>query len=467
MAVCEYCRASVVKEADAVRDLGKMSEVLEDYSPIQVNAEGIHAGRRFTVVGRIQLRYADGFWNEWYLLFDDGEAGWLGDACGQFMLTLPQPNGWTRWPRFADIRPGQSCLVGDGHFTVADRREADCIGGQGELPFRVGPGWKARVADFRRERSFVTLDYSDSDTPQLYKGYAVTLGQLKFQLLRDDEQIKASAGKYRGRVESLSCPACGTAIGYLPGMAANLVCPACATRIDAATPEASVLAKGEQVARRAMSLPLGATAKIGDQAYRVLGAMVRADEEGSEWSEYLMFNVRGDFFWLVETEEGWSRAKVLDGWPLPAEPDVQSVRLDKLEYRQLYAYEAQVVHVIGAFNWRVALNDRVRVVEFERGTARLAAELTNEELTWTRSTPVALDQLRAWFGDQAPAFARPKPPGSSPFDRSLAGTMGQCLLWLLGLNLIPLLFDFGAVFFYVLLGAVALVFPLLLALGRE
>lgn len=467
MAVCEFCRASIVKDADAVRDLGKMAQVLEDYSPLQINAEGVHAGRRFTVVGRIQLRYADGFWNEWYLLFDDGAAGWLGDASGQYMLTIPQPNGWTRWPAFGDILPGKTYLIGDGHFTAADRREADCIGGQGELPFRVGAGWKARVADFRRERAFVTLDFSDGDAPLLYKGFAVTLPDLKFQLLRDAEQIKDSAGKYRGRVESLLCPACGFAIGYLPGMASNLVCPSCSTRLDAATPQVQVLTKGEQAERRAMTLPLGAIAKIGDKAYRVLGAMVRMDEEGSEWSEYLMFTPAGDFFWLVETEEGWSRATVLDAWPQPAEPDALSVSLDKIAYRRLYEYEATVTYVIGAFNWRVAQGERVRVAEFERGTARLAAERTREELTWTRSTPVALDQLRAWFGTAAPKQAAQPASGAASGKAGMWDMIGRSVLWLLGLNFIPLLFNFSGVFFLLALGALALVLPPMFAPWKE
>ena len=65
-----------------------------------------------------------------------------------------------------------------------------------------------------------------------------------------------------------------------------------------------------------MSLPLGAIAKIGDKPWRVLGAMVRRDDEGSEWSEYLMFTPKGEFFWLVETDEGWSRATVLDAFAM-------------------------------------------------------------------------------------------------------------------------------------------------------
>ncbi|MEO7497576.1 MAG: DUF4178 domain-containing protein, partial [Massilia sp.] len=66
MAVCEFCQASVLKDAAAVKDLGKMSAVLEDFSPIQINTAGVFAARPFTVVGRIQLRYADGMWNEWF-----------------------------------------------------------------------------------------------------------------------------------------------------------------------------------------------------------------------------------------------------------------------------------------------------------------------------------------------------------------------------------------------------------------
>ena len=78
---------ALLREADAVRDVGKMS-ALEDYSPIRIATSGIYAGQAFGVVGRIQLRYDAGFWNEWYILFDDGSAGWLSDASGQYAITV-------------------------------------------------------------------------------------------------------------------------------------------------------------------------------------------------------------------------------------------------------------------------------------------------------------------------------------------------------------------------------------------
>jgi hypothetical protein len=48
------------------------------------------------VVGRIQLRYSAGIWNEWYLLFDDGATGWLGDSSGMYTITAERRDGACR-----------------------------------------------------------------------------------------------------------------------------------------------------------------------------------------------------------------------------------------------------------------------------------------------------------------------------------------------------------------------------------
>jgi hypothetical protein len=77
MAVCEFCRAPCRQGADAVRDLGKMSAVLEDYSPIQIGTAGSYGGRAFTVVGRIQLRWR-------------AASGTSGSCCS----TTAAPAGW-------------------------------------------------------------------------------------------------------------------------------------------------------------------------------------------------------------------------------------------------------------------------------------------------------------------------------------------------------------------------------------
>ncbi|MCG2585691.1 DUF4178 domain-containing protein [Massilia sp. TS11] len=451
MAVCEYCQTSVLKDADSVKDLGKMSSVLEDYSPIQIGTSGVFGGRGFSVVGRIQLRYSAGMWNEWYLLFEDGGTAWLGDSSGLYTLTRAITPGGAL-PRFADIVPGDMYRIGPEAWTAAEKRSAQCVGGQGELPFRVGAGWQAEVADFRSGSQFLTLDYSDGPTPVVYQGQAVSLDGLQCQLLRDDDAIAASAGKYKGRVAALDCPSCGSPVQYLPGLTGHLVCQACHSQIDAASPKAQVLAKGEEVERVSTTLRLGAQATINGQLHTVIGAMQRQDEEGNAWTEYLVYNTRNSFFWLVETPDGWWRANVMPDWPLWLSTASESVVADKTNFHKLYDYVASVTWAAGAFNWRVQVGDQVRVYEFEQGSTRLAAELTTEEMTWSRSVRLANDQVLAWFGKDVKAERMPSP-------RQRKSTLATLLWWLLALNAIPLLLEPGATWVYPVLGALAIYLP--------
>jgi ribosomal protein S27E len=452
VAVCGFCSTTVMKDADAVRDLGKMSAVLEDFTRIQIGTSGSAFGRPFTVVGRIQLKYSAGMWNEWFLLFDDAGTGWLGDSSGLYTLTTEIP-AIGALPPFEDLAPGRQYTINGERFMAAEVRTAACVGGQGELPFKVGQGWQARVADFRRDAAFVTLDYSDAEEGEaatVYKGSAVTLEGLQCQLLRDDEQIKESTGRYRGRLTALECPSCGHGIQYLPGVTTSLVCPSCETVLDAAGPQAQILAKSVAVEGVRTSLPLGATARINNVEWQLVGAMRRNDDEYNSWTEYLLYNARGGFFWLVETPEGWSRSNVMPVWPDWEALGADRAMYEKAPYRKLYDYPATVRWAAGAFNWRVQAGDVVHVYEFENGQTRLAAERSGEELTWSRSTPVAYDQLRAWFGD---VLKSPAPAASKP---AATGLPMKFAMWILGLNAIPLLFNFSGTIFWVIIAIVAI-----------
>ncbi|MCE3607498.1 DUF4178 domain-containing protein [Massilia sp. P8910] len=457
MAVCGFCRATLLKDAESVKNLGTMSSVLEDYSPIQIGTSGTVGGRNFTVVGRIQLRYAEGMWNEWYVLYDDGSNAWLGDSSGLFTLTAEREVAGAL-PAFDAIRVASVYSIDQQRYLASEKRSCECIAGQGELPFRVGTGWRIRVADFRSGPLFLTLDYTDGETPVVYTGVAVTLADMRCQLLRDDEQIRASAGKYRGKVDTLDCPSCGSMINYLPGVATKLICPACAAQLDAAGPKASVLAAGEKVERMRTTIKIGSKANINGSECTVIGAMIRSPGGGPSWTEYLVYSTRINFFWLIETGDGWYRADVMSDWPAwdPVDPEV--ARADKVGYKNIDDYVATVVAAAGAFNWRVAAGDRTRVIEFKYGKTSLAAEITGEEMTWSRSTPLAQDQVMAWFGNAANK-ANAVQGASPPAPSALSGTMGKFFWWLLGLNLIPLLVNFGTTAMYLILALLAICIP--------
>ncbi len=125
MAVCEFCQATVLKDLESVKDIGKMSSVLEDFSPIQIGTSGKHGSRAFDVIGRIQLRYAAGMWNEWYLMFDDGSFGWLGDSSGMYVMTFERTVEGAL-PDFASLEAGNSYSLGGQDMRCAEIRSADC-----------------------------------------------------------------------------------------------------------------------------------------------------------------------------------------------------------------------------------------------------------------------------------------------------------------------------------------------------
>jgi hypothetical protein len=163
-----------------------MAALLEDASPVQLGAEGAWRGTHFAVVGRLQVRWEHGCWNEWYCAFDDGRGGWLADAAGEYAVSFetaaPEP-----LPAFASLRPGLRLTLAGVAWEVTDLREAEVVGGEGELPFRVDAGWKTATADLRTPTArFATLDYSD-ETPRLYTGEVVELAALELRGLREPD----------------------------------------------------------------------------------------------------------------------------------------------------------------------------------------------------------------------------------------------------------------------------------------
>src|SRR5688572_6614427 len=88
-AVCSFCRSTVVRDGDQLSRVGKMAELFEDHSPLQLMASGRWQDKTFTLVGRLQYRGDTGAWTEWNALFDDGTAGVLGEDNGAYVFSVP------------------------------------------------------------------------------------------------------------------------------------------------------------------------------------------------------------------------------------------------------------------------------------------------------------------------------------------------------------------------------------------
>lgn len=183
LAVCEYCRSTLVRHDIDVENIGKMAQLKLDGSPLQIGAQGRHRGVSFGVIGRIQLRFDRGVWNEWHLLFDDGRTAWLGEAQGTYAVSfLTKISGDI--PAFDQLKAGKKIQLKGHWFEVRNLESARCIAGEGELPFRVGAGYDAPVADLLGDKNlFATLDYSE-DNPLVFIGEYIEFDDLHFSGLR-------------------------------------------------------------------------------------------------------------------------------------------------------------------------------------------------------------------------------------------------------------------------------------------
>ena len=184
LAVCGHCRATLIRRDLDVEQIGTMAALLEDATPLQLAVEGAWRSTHFAVVGRVQVRWPGGSWNEWYCVFDDGRGGWLGEAAGEYALsfetTVPEP-----LPAWEGLRTGARVTLGGVVYEVTDLREATVVGGEGELPFRIDAGWETATADLRTPTArFATLDYGDEAT-RLYVGEMVELEALGLRGLRE------------------------------------------------------------------------------------------------------------------------------------------------------------------------------------------------------------------------------------------------------------------------------------------
>ena len=172
LVVCPYCSSTLLRKGDVVENLGRMAELFNDHSPLQLGVQGRIFGRGFGLIGRLQVRYPAGTWNEWRLLYDDGSTGWLSEDNGQLVLL---DDGLTperaaavareaRWPAFDALKLDAPFAVEGVVWRVVNKESATVIAGEGELPYRIGAGVPVRVADLRGPAGeFATLDYPEPE----------------------------------------------------------------------------------------------------------------------------------------------------------------------------------------------------------------------------------------------------------------------------------------------------------------
>jgi len=198
-AVCSYCRSSLLRRDATLESIGRVAEVPDDFSPLQLDVSGIFDGRRFTLIGRLRKAWEQGSWNEWCVLFADRSLGWLAEAQGELVMTFERPLD-SLMPRLAAdalgrVSPGDAFIIDDRHFVVSDVKEVESLGAEGELISCPTAGTRMRSIDLRGPGlAFGTLEASADDV-SVFVGRFVDFNECRFSGLRQlDGWTKADSG---------------------------------------------------------------------------------------------------------------------------------------------------------------------------------------------------------------------------------------------------------------------------------
>jgi ribosomal protein S27E len=398
--VCEFCRSTLVRHGGNLENLGRMADLLEDASPIRLGTEGRFRGVHFAVVGRIQLRYESGLWNEWHLLFDDMRGGWLSDANGEYTVSFLTPPGATL-PGFATLMPNDELMLAGRDFIVTDLEEAMCISGEGELPFAFGAGYPAQLADLRTtneaEAAFASIDYSETP-PLFFVGASLPFESFAFANLRGGEMAKATG------VKALQCPRCGSAITLHDKAVQSVACPSCLTVLEPADASLRILQQATAARPVEPLIALGSVGKFLGKDWTVIGfqqRVIAAEGVDYPWQEFLLHHPEEGFRWLVESTGHWSWVSPVTN-PPRYHTGLPSTIYNGETYTRYSTGSAETRYVIGEFTWKVEVGETWEIADFIAPPKMLSRESSHSEATWSLSEYLSVEEVAAAFKLKTP-----------------------------------------------------------------
>ncbi|MBC7930606.1 MAG: DUF4178 domain-containing protein, partial [Rubrivivax sp.] len=421
--VCEFCNSVVARTDRGIEDVGKVADVVESGSPLEVGLRGVYLGVAFELTGHVQLAHAaGGFWDEWYAHFSDGRWGWLAEAQGRFYLTfqiqVPRPQ---LLPPFDSLQLGQPIMAIPAAQppVVAEKGTARMLAAEGEIPYLVTPGETYSYADLSGQAGvFGTLDYGEQP-PLVFVGREATLDEIGLahaQRTREREPQRVTASQ-------LSCPKCGGPLELrAPDAAERVTCPNCGSLLDINQGHLRYLTTLEPKGW-GMSIPMGASAEFEGRPMTVIGCMARSVEfDGVRyfWQEYLLYNPAVGFRWLVESDGHWSYVKSV---PPGEVSEDGGARYGGRRFKMFQDATARAEYVQGEFYWKVTVGEQARATDYINAPQMLSKEVSvsagakqsaieAQEVNWSLGEYVPLKEIERKFNVNlnSPSTVAPNQP---------------------------------------------------------
>lgn len=362
--VCESCETVVGRAGDALKNYGKVAELVQTSSPLEIGVTGSWRGKPFEIVGRVQMKHASGaVWDEWYAAFDQGERwGWIAEAQNRVTLTFAKRlSAEDANALLMSWEAGSSTTIPSvGKFTIAEVGTATIGFAEGEIPFLVKPGSTYDYADLEGSHGrFATIDLRTTP-PTAFVGQRVTYAEIGLERLEDRELVLPTA-----QTVSVNCQNCGGSLELrAPDASERIICPYCDSLHDVNHGNLKFLTTLKQDPTKPL-IPLGAKGVLRGREYTVLGHMRReVVYEGTHypWDEYLLSTPREPFAWLINAQGHWMLGSAVSAGDV--EVGYGNATCAGRSYRRFDKSRPRVIAVHGEFPWKVRFGETVESVDY-------------------------------------------------------------------------------------------------------
>lgn len=462
--ICPYCQTSFVIDRKAARVSGKMAVLAQTQGPLYVGAAGKVGSERFQVLGRIRYGWQSGYWDEWYLRFDDGETGWISEDGDDFSLE--------RWVnrkqtpvKFEDAQPGQRLKLGRFDYHIDEKGIAVCEGGEGQLPFPVEIGEEVRFLDLRHDESFATVEFEDRGMRVFY-GNQIDRASIVVDVPREGSapdlrgvERAATAGsrerivKQAGRSLTLACDRCGGSLDIAAGITdsirckhcgfdldltidridcpecdrtialhggndvAQVTCTGCPARLGVTAERIELLSQIKSDKRPKIPFELGQPCTFNGADFVLVGHLRYTEKDGTTLyvsDEFLLWSKKVGYRWLTLEDGHFSFAQEIKGRPnvnWGAKPKTR-FPFEGRTYRVFESGKTQLTWVDGELPWVAAVGDRVKYLDATCPPYLLSGEITETEAEWYEARYLTTEEVAQAF--QISASRLPKSRGVAP-----------------------------------------------------
>lgn len=423
--VCGHCNTVVARKGANLEAHGKIGAILATDSPLRLGLEGRYERVGYRLVGHLQKDHGAGPWDEWYVEFDDGRTAWLSESEGAFHLVFDA--GSEPGLRLDSLHPGERLHLRGKAFVVEEHGYGHVVAAEGQLPSDVDPTEEGQYVDATGPKgAFVTLDFGTRDkAPDVFLGQRLKLEQLGIPASELRPRVKKT------QLQQARCTQCNGPLELrAPDQTRRVACPYCGALLDCTKGRLAFL-QLLQKPEHAPLIPLGAKGKLQGTEWVCIGFMVRScTVEGVRypWEEYLLYNPKAGFTWLMNSNGHWVYLTPLDAGDVQMVPGVSAFHEGR-RYKAFQEVNTVTEAVLGEFYWEVRAGERARATEYVAPPYSINVDATQNELTYTLGEYLEPEVVREAFNLKEPLPGKTGIAPSQPNPHSSGSTWAWTGIW--------------------------------------